>query len=113
MKNTPAPSESACEIDMNNLPMPDLYQAHFLNFYAGDIVSEFIANMSKAIAKNIPQEEQMRLSKPENLVEMYSAIHSLPEVKALKKQAQKRINKRADAAMKSMIRSNPGCHSTQ
>jgi len=114
MKNAPATSESTSEVVMNNLPpMPDLFPAHFLNFPVDDIIDEFITKTLQAFENSIPPKEIARLRKPKNTIEMCSVMNSLPEVQALKNQAQKRINKRADAIMKSIINNNQGCHSTQ
>lgn len=111
---TPATSESTSEVVMNDLPpMPDLFPAHFLNFPVDDIIDEFITKTLQAFESSIPHEEIARLRKPRNTIEMCSVMNSLPEVQALKAQAQKRINKRADAFMNSMLSGNPGCHSTQ
>jgi hypothetical protein len=108
MKNTPATPESTTEVVVNDLPpMPDLFPAHFLNFPVEDIVDEFIKKTLQAFESSVPPEEIARLRKPRNTIEMCSVMNSLPEVQALKAKAQKRINKRAKAIMKSTIYSNP------
>ena len=93
---------------MNDLPpMPDLFPAHFLNFPVDDIMDEFITKTLQAFESSIPPKEIARLRKPRNTIEMCTVMNSLPEVQALKNQAQKRINKRAVAIMKSTMNSNP------
>jgi hypothetical protein len=108
MKNTIqtlTPSEYLNSNPLQNFNLP--------NCDASDIATELFLELFNAIAKNIPADEQMRLSQPENKEEMFSAIRSLPEFKASKKRFYKSLKKRTYAAMDSVVNSNPGCHSTQ
>ncbi len=95
---------------LNSNPLQDF---NLPNCDARDIAADWFYEICNAIAKNIPADEQMRLSQPENYEEMVSTILSLPEFKAIKKRIYKLLKKRTHAAMKSVTNSNPGCHSTQ
>lgn len=108
MKNTIqtlTPSEYLNSNPLQNFNLP--------NCDASDIAAEWFSEICNAIAKNIPADEQMRLSQPENQEELFSAIYSLQEFKAIKKRIYKQLKKRTYAAMDSVVNSNPGCNSTQ